>query len=205
MEEDFEVFNRYRSRSTKTPLVTIQRGGTISLNWAAFQALDKPKSVELSYSRSKRIIRLRKAIPSDLRTIPVNKQGTSDSFTIGGLTFTKDNDIDISVARRYTGKLEGNYLLIDLNEPSIDATGPRARNYKPVNGQGKQERRMVQRIAARIEKTNSGAEESKVSDREIEEILLKAKNLLHNSGSESKKVEILEEIKRLGDLLNHQS
>ncbi len=147
MEEDFEVFNRYRSRSVKTPLVTIQRGGTISLNWAAFQALGKPKSIELSYSPSKRIIRLRKADSSDLRGIPVYQQGRSDCYTIAGLTFTKDYDIDISIARRYTGAVQGDFLLIDLNAPSIDATGPRARNYKHGKTRGRRNRSALCAVA----------------------------------------------------------
>jgi hypothetical protein len=42
-------------------------------------------------------------------------------------TFTKEYDIDTSVARRFVATTEGNTLIIDLNSPSTDATGPRAR------------------------------------------------------------------------------
>ncbi len=146
--EDREVFKRYRSRSVKTSLVTIQRGGTFSLNWAAFEALGKPQAIELSFSRLKRIIFFRSIDLNDPSGIPVRKQGNSDSYTVAGLTFTKDYDIDISIARRYIGHLQHDMLIVDLNSPSADATGPRARD-RIQEGLQEQERRRAQQIAER--------------------------------------------------------
>ena len=125
--DEFEVFDKYHSRSVKEMFVTIQRRGTFSLNRAAFQALGSTKFVELLFNRAKRLIAFR---PMDLdngRTIPVRRQGNSDSYMIAGLTFTKEYEIDTSLARRYTAKIQNNLLVVDLNSPSADATGPRSR------------------------------------------------------------------------------
>lgn len=125
--DEFELFDKYHSRSVKEIFVTIQRRGTFSLNRAAFQALGSPKFVELLFNRAKRLVAFR---PMDLdsgRTIPVRRQGNSDSYMIAGLTFTKEYEIDTSVARRYTAKIQDNLLVVDLNSPSADATGPRSR------------------------------------------------------------------------------
>lgn len=126
--EGFEVFEKYHSRSVKELFVTIQKRGTISLNRASFRAMGSPKNAELLFNRSKRLIAIRPANTASGRTVPVRVQGHSESYLIAGLTFTKEYDIDTSVARRFVATLEGNVLIIDLNSPSTDATGPRARS-----------------------------------------------------------------------------
>jgi hypothetical protein len=126
--DEFEVFDKYHSRSVKEIFVTIQRRGNFSLNRAAFQALGSPKSVELLFNRAKRLIGFRPTDATNGRTIPVRKQGNSDSYMVAGLTFTKEYDIDTSVARRYIAKMQDDMLLVDLKSPSTDATGPRLRS-----------------------------------------------------------------------------
>jgi hypothetical protein len=126
--EGFEVFEKYHSRSVKELYVTIQKRGTISLNRASYRAMGSPKYAELLFNRSKRLIGIRPANTASGRTVPVRRQGHSESYLIAGLTFTKEYDIDSSVARRFVATLDGNMLVIDLNSPSTDATGPRARS-----------------------------------------------------------------------------
>jgi hypothetical protein len=125
--DEFEVFDKYHSRSVKELLVTIQRRGNFSLNRAAFQALGSPKCVELLFNRAKRLIGFRPTDSADGPAIPIRKQGKSESYLIAGLTFTKEFEIDSSIARRYTAKMQGNMLVVDLMSPSTDATGPRLR------------------------------------------------------------------------------
>ncbi len=125
--DGFEVFEKYHSRSIKELYVTIQKRGTISLNRASFRAMGSPKFAELLFNRSKRLIAIRPANTASGRTVPIRRQGHSESYLIAGLTFTKEYDIDSSVARRFVATMEGNMLVIDLNSPSTDATGPRAR------------------------------------------------------------------------------
>ncbi|HEY4033233.1 MAG TPA: hypothetical protein VGL94_04640 [Ktedonobacteraceae bacterium] len=147
--EGFEEFDQYHSRSVKSLFVTIQRRGNFSLNRATFKALGQPSAVKLLFNRSKRQIGFRPANSNDFRSIPVRKQGISDSYMLAGLTFCKEYDIDTSTARRYEGKVEEGMLIIDLNGPSVDATGPRLRNDVSEELQGKQERRLARRIAER--------------------------------------------------------
>ncbi len=125
--EGFELFDKYHSRSVKEFYVTIQKRGTISLNRASLRAMGNPKFVELLFNRSKRLIAIRPASTASGRTVPIRRQGNSESYLIAGLTFTKEYDIDTSVARRFVATMEGDMLIIDLNSPSTDATGPRAR------------------------------------------------------------------------------
>ena len=126
--DEFEVFDKYHSRSVKELFVTIQRRGNFSLNRAAFQALGGPQSVEILFNRAKRLIGFRPTDPDNGRAVPVRKQSNADSYMIAGLTFTKEYDIDTTVARRYAAKMQENMLVVDLNSPSTDATGPRLRN-----------------------------------------------------------------------------
>ena len=125
--DGFEVFEKYHSRSVKEFYVTIQKRGTISLNRAAFQAMGNPKYAELLFNRNKRLIGIRPTNSASGRTAPIRKQGQSESYLIAGLTFTKEYDIDSSVARRYVATIQENMLIVDLNSPSTDATGPRSR------------------------------------------------------------------------------
>lgn len=148
--EGFEEFDQYHSRSVKTLLITIQRRGNFSLNRAAYKALGEPVAVKLLFNRSKRQIGFRKAEPNDSRCIPLRRQHQSESFLVAGLTFCKEFDIDTDTARRYMGKMQDEVLIVDLNEPSTNATGPRARDDESGRLPGKQERRMARRIAERV-------------------------------------------------------
>jgi|SRR5260370_38443004 len=126
--DEFEVFDKYHSRSVKEIFVTIQRRGNFSLNRAAFQALGSPQFIELLFNRAKHLIGFRPTDSANGRAIPIRKQGSSDSYMIAGLTFTKEYEIDTSVARRYTAKMQDHMLVVDLKSLSTDATGPRLRN-----------------------------------------------------------------------------
>ncbi len=147
--EGFEEFDQYHSRSVKTLFITIQRRGNFSLNRAAYKALGEPEAVKMLFNRSKRQIGFRKADSNVSRSTPVRRQHQSESFLIAGLTFCKEYDIDTTTARRYVGKIQDGILIVDLNEPSTNATGPRAHDDESGRLQGKQERRIARRIAER--------------------------------------------------------
>lgn len=148
--EGFEEFDQYHSRSVKTLFVTIQRRGNFSLNRAAFKALGEPKAVKMLFNRSKRQIGFRPTTPDDFRSVPVRRQGHSNSYMIAGLTFCKEYDIDTATARRYKVEVQQGILIIDLNASSTDATGPRFRNDVSEDLRGKQERRLARRIGGKI-------------------------------------------------------
>ncbi len=108
--EGFEEFDQYHSRSVKTLFVSIQRRGNMSLNRSAFKALGEPKAVKMLFNRSKRQIGLCSTTSDDFRSVPVRRQGHTESYLIAGLTFCKEYDIDTTTARRYMGELQEGIL-----------------------------------------------------------------------------------------------
>lgn len=122
--DGFETFDRVHSRIVKTPLVTIQVRGYMSLNLAAFEALKTPKAVEMLFNRAERIIGIRKVDPSLVHAVIVRKQANSPSYMVSARSFSTLYDIDTSVARRYKAEMQSGVLLIDLKQPSAIATGP---------------------------------------------------------------------------------
>ncbi len=126
--DGFETFDRVHSRIVKTPLVTLQTRGYMSLNLAAYEALKSPKAVELLFNRVERIIGIKKVDPSIVHAVFVRKQANSPSYMISAKSFTNLYDIDTAVAKRYKAEMQNGILLVDLKQPSAIATGPNTRD-----------------------------------------------------------------------------
>jgi hypothetical protein len=81
------------------PFVTIQKKGVISLNRAAFEALESPESVELLYDHDECRVALRKGDPSVEHTYhvraPVQNHAT---WVISCSAFVNYYEIDASVS-----------------------------------------------------------------------------------------------------------
>ncbi len=124
----FEVFDKRAARSTKNPMITIQRGGNFSLNKAAYEEIEGPESVELLFDREKRLIGFRPVSSNSPRGFPVRPQGkhAPSTFMIAGQAFAKHYELDVSTARRYGVETRDGILVLDLNSPSIEVTGPRS-------------------------------------------------------------------------------
>ncbi len=123
----FEVFDKRAATSSKTPMVTIQKGGHFSLNRAAYEAVGTPEAVELLYDREEKLIGFRPASPDLPRAYPVKSLGTNATGRlVAGQAFCKYYDIDASVARRYTVEMQDGILVLDLKGESNIVTGPRA-------------------------------------------------------------------------------
>src|SRR5260221_10595259 len=150
--DEFEVFDKYHSRSVKEIFVTIQRRGNFSLNRAAFQALGSPQFIELLFNRAKHLIGFRPTDSANGRAIPIRKQGSSDSYMIAGLTFTKEYEIDTSVARRYTAKMQNHMLVVDLKSLSTDAIGTKLR----INRLHKKKEEVISQIDQETETQKAG-------------------------------------------------
>jgi hypothetical protein len=119
----FETFTRQR-KSDRQPYVTMQKKGVISLNKAAFDALDQPDSVELLYDSESRLVALRKVDSSvehayQVRA-PVENHAT---WLVSGAAFVSYYEIDNSESIRRPARIEQDLLVIDLNHPGVD---PRA-------------------------------------------------------------------------------
>ncbi len=123
----FEVFDKRASTSSKTPMVTIQKGGHFSLNKAAYDLMDRPDAVELLYDREKKLIGFRSTSPTRPLAYPVKSLGTNATGRlVAGQAFCKYYDIDASVARRYEVRMDGDILVLDLKGESNVVTGPRS-------------------------------------------------------------------------------
>jgi hypothetical protein len=119
----FETFTRQR-RSSPQPYITIQKKGVISLNKAAFEALDSPETVELLYDSDARLVALRKVDSSvehgyQVRA-PVENHAT---WLVSGAAFVGYYEIDTSLSIRRAARKEGELLIVDLNDPGVDPKG----------------------------------------------------------------------------------
>lgn len=130
----FETFDKRSATATKSPMVTLQRGGPFSLNKAAYHLADSPEAVELLYDRENQLIGFRPVSPSSPRAFPVRPQGKNEStFMIAGQAFAKYYELDTSKARRYAVSKEEDMLVLDLKSDSVEVTGPRLGSKSEAN------------------------------------------------------------------------
>ena len=128
---EFETFNRRSAIATKEPMVTIQKGGIISLNAAAFEALGgqvgvvDEMPVHLLFDSTEQIIGIRKAEVGP-NTYIVRKQPNSRSYLVTGKAFTRHYGIDTRQARRYKAQIFGNVLGVDLKSDHVEVGRKRA-------------------------------------------------------------------------------
>lgn len=123
----FEEFDKRAAMASKSPFVTIQRRGPLSLNKAAYAAMGEPEAVTLLYDREEKLIGLKSVSLTNPRALPVRPQGPNqNTYMIAGRAFAQHYDLDTSVARRYAVEMRDGLLVLDLKSPSVDVTGPRA-------------------------------------------------------------------------------
>lgn len=123
----FETFKRQRLKPGAQPFVTIQKKGVLSLNRAAYAALDEPEAVELLYDREARMIGIRKAESALEHAYVVRSFGKGGTWLVSGTAFTNYYDIDTSVPTRRTARIEDGVLMVDLNDPGTPALSNRER------------------------------------------------------------------------------
>lgn len=123
----FEVFDKRAAVASKNPMVTIQKGGSFSLNKAAYDLMGSPETVELLFDPLERLIAFRPVPSTSTRAYPVRPQGKNAvTFMIAGRAFAKHYELDTDIARRYSAERHDDMLVLDLKSDSIDVTGPRA-------------------------------------------------------------------------------
>ena len=107
------------------PVVTIQKGGTISLNAPAFAALRDPEAVELLYDRTAQIVGLRAVDPGAAQAYPVRavQSKNATSYVLSGRAFVKFYGIAAEKARRWRGTLEDGVLCVDTQERPLNDDG----------------------------------------------------------------------------------
>ncbi|MGI8667346.1 MAG: hypothetical protein ACR2N4_15200 [Jatrophihabitans sp.] len=125
---DFEVFTKRLVPLKKTPLLTIQKRGTISLNRSAFVALGEPDAVELLYDRDERVVGLRPVEAAMEHAYPVRSATAKGSgpYVISAIAFTKFYEINTDQSLRWQAHLVGDVLCIDLDSTATPVTSNRA-------------------------------------------------------------------------------
>lgn len=118
MKRQYERFSGSHAPSNKTPSVTIQKRGMLSLNRAAYDLLKRPQAVQLYFSANEQAIGITPSDPKAPDAILLRKQRGSASYIIAGMAFCKWYDIDTSVARRYEAIAEEGDLYVDLKQPA---------------------------------------------------------------------------------------
>lgn len=125
----FEEFDKRSAAASKSPFVTLQKRGPLSLNKAAYELLGAPEAVTLLYDREEQLIGLNPADQGNPRAFPLRPQGErASNFLIAGQAFTQYYGIDTSTARRYGVDLRDGVLIVDLKSENTEVTGPRARS-----------------------------------------------------------------------------
>lgn len=131
----FVEFDKRAAVASKSPFVTMQRKGPLSLNLAAYELLGKPEAVTLLYDEEEELVGFKPAPTSNPRAFPVRAQGQNAvTFVVAGQAFSKHFGLDTSTARRYAVDLKDGMLILDLKAESTDVTGPRARSRDRESG-----------------------------------------------------------------------
>lgn len=130
----FEVFDKRAAPPTDQPWVTIQKGGTLSLNRTAYEALGSPAAVQLLFDREEQLIGFRATDPEGpiaypVRTTSAKNRSQNSTWLVSGMAFCKNYGIDASKARRFQPRMENDLLIVDLKKEYADATGYRARRW----------------------------------------------------------------------------
>jgi hypothetical protein len=112
---NFESFSKRLVPTRARPHVTIQKRGAMSLNRAAYDAIESPKAVELLYDGGNRIIGLR-PIDTDADNAYAVRPATTSAgpFVISAMAFSRFYEIDTTLTRRWPAYVEDGVLCIDL-------------------------------------------------------------------------------------------
>lgn len=120
----FEEFRKRAAPMPKSPSLTFQKHGTVSLNRPAMDLLGHPKYVVFMYDRDDRIVGLRptdsendgyQVRPAPAKGVPEEQAAT---FVISGRAFLKYYEITPTSSQRFTPYVTDGVLCVDLKGPA---------------------------------------------------------------------------------------
>ena len=131
-EFNFERFDKRGARLVKTPELTIQAKGTMSMNAAALNLIGDPEAIEFLYDPDAKVIGIRPVIPEDSHAYPIRGVGgkpnkSPNSYIIAGTAFLKFYEIPFGEPIRREVKAVDGVLIVDLNDPGRVVTSNRSR------------------------------------------------------------------------------
>jgi hypothetical protein len=113
----FELWDKRAAGKVRTPTITVQRKGILSLNSSAAHLIaggEHPGDelpVELLYAKAEEIIGIRKAATEHPSVYIMRKQKQSDSYLISARAFTIYHAINTDESRRFTAHDYGNGII----------------------------------------------------------------------------------------------
>lgn len=124
----FEVFDKRNAPLAKSPSITIQKRGIFSINKAAHKLINEAETVELLFDKENQVIGLRPAeVSPHAYAIRTQTGRDGGQAILSGSAFTQYYEVDTSVSRRWEPQLRDGILCIDLNGPSTEVRGNRAK------------------------------------------------------------------------------
>jgi hypothetical protein len=129
----FEVFDKRMAPLAKAPSITIQKRGIFSINKAAHKLIGEPDTVELLFDKDANIIAMRPSEESHAYTVRAQSERTAAQVILSATAFTQYYDINTKVSRRYQPYAQDGMLCIDLNSPSVEVIGNRAKKQGAAN------------------------------------------------------------------------
>lgn len=123
LPEGFELYVRGKPLPSATPRVSVLKRGAISFNEAAFGALGSPTAVQLLFNLENQVIGIRSTSESHESAHRVRSQAGARSYVVGCQGFLQFYGIDFQRSRRFSARLVGNMLEVDLSHPSAAGTG----------------------------------------------------------------------------------
>lgn len=116
--EDFKDRNvRFDAR---IPRLTVQRGGNMGLNVAAFEAIGSPARIVFRYDKARRAFAIRPATLDEKGSYPVKKQQLANSYVLSAKSFTAYLGLNTHELKVYAPKVVDGMLVVDLNEEITD-------------------------------------------------------------------------------------
>jgi hypothetical protein len=119
----FELWDKRAAGRARTPTITVQRKGILSLNAGAAHLIagdgevHDELGVEILFDPKERIIALRRAKEEHTSVYTMRKQKASNSYLLSIRAFTIYHKIDTTKSRRYVAHDYGNGAIgIALNE-----------------------------------------------------------------------------------------
>lgn len=128
----FETFTKRMVPLGKSPYVTVQKRGLLSLNKAAHAALGEPDAVELLFNAHDQVIGVRSVDPDTPHAYMVRslggQKGNATTFIVGATAFANYYKIPTDVSVRRLVRVNDGVLFIDLKDEGVVVTGTRSRS-----------------------------------------------------------------------------
>jgi hypothetical protein len=115
----FEVFNEKVMATAGQAYVSIQKGGVIRMNRAAYALIGEPEQVELLFDAERQLVGLRPAKAGVPHAYVVRKHARGSSFLVSGARFASHYGIPIDAGRRWLASLDGDILCFNVGEDPV--------------------------------------------------------------------------------------